>query len=174
MYLALPAVLWSLRLMARLVGLRRAQELNACNGLCFDNIVQRQRDLQMKKILSTLVATVAIAGGSAMAGDGPAPLSLTELDTVSAAGTSAGTYGGSSLYASDCYCGGLSIDVYNHNDAYAHGYTLEAADAAQQSGIEAGSIGGYPIWGAYASQGSSAGAVSYYPHYYAYGIPVLY
>lgn len=127
----------------------------------------------MKNILSTIVAAVAITGGSAIAADGPAPLSLTELDTVSAAGTEAYTSGGSSLYAYDCYCSGLSIDVYNHNSAYAHGYTLEAADAAQQTGIEAGSIGGYPVWGAYASQGSSAGAVSYYPHYYTYGVPVV-
>jgi hypothetical protein len=125
----------------------------------------------MKKILSTIVAVVAISGGSAIAGDGPAPLSLTELDTVSAAGTEASTYGGSTLYAYDCYCSGLHIDVYNHNGAYAHGYTIEAADAAQATGIDAASVGGYAAWAAYASQGSSASALSYYPYYYTYGVP---
>lgn len=119
----------------------------------------------MKRLFSTFVVAAAMVGGSVIAGDGPAPLSLSEMDAVSA-GAAAYAKGGTSLYWSK-----HSVDIDNYSKAKSRGNALEAADASQATAIEAAGAGAHVIWAAFGSQQSSAAAISYGKYYYA---PVVY
>lgn len=113
----------------------------------------------MKNLLRTFIVAAAFAGGSALAGDGPAPLNLSQLDTVSA-GAYASVKGGTSLYWSH-----YSVDVDNYAKGKARGNALEAADASQYTHIEGAGLGSHVVWAAAGGTTSTAAAISYGKYY---------
>ncbi len=120
----------------------------------------------MKKLFSSLIVAASFTCGSVMAGDGPAPLNLAQLDSVSA-GAYASVNGSTSVN-----WGRHSVNVNNHANGKARGNALEAVDANQFTAIEAAGLGKHVAWGAAGGTMSSAAAISY-GHYYGY-VPVVY
>lgn len=109
-------------------------------------------------IISTTVAVLAIASGSAMANNGPAPLSLSQLDTVSA-GASAGAYG-----STHAYVGKYGVKIDNKTGSTANGKISEIVYADQSTLVHV-STGYYGLnIDAYGMTSSGGAAISYGGH----------